>query len=226
MAFSRSSVLLFGQLFCVVSFSFGGDDWQPAASWAGTRSHQGVLALRRAIFLRLRVYDALSDVGSTSVTPLAISSASALLLLCRSSASALLFLHRPRYDSFHFSFKTTKPLRFWNPPSMRSSDVKSALRQTIIITVVALWWCEVWEKYEVVNCERVVRNADSLSPLLVVVNPLYSCADDSDWMSTTYDVFDAEHITIGIRLTQVEYNINNQKPPLFLFSVAILCISM
>ena len=54
------------------------------------------------------------------------------------------------------------------------------------------------------NCERVVRNADSLSPPCVVVVPLYSCAADEYWILTTSDVsdvFDAEHITIGMRST-------------------------
>ena len=75
------------------------------------------------------------------------------------------------------------------------------------------------------NCERVVRHAESLSPPLVVVVSLYSCAADPDWMSTTSDVsgvFDAEHITIGIHSTQAEHNINTHKPPLFLSSGEIL----
>ena len=46
-----------------------------------------------------------------------------------------------------------------------------------------------------------MRNSDSLSPTLVIVVPLYSYADDSDWMLTASDVsdvFDAEQITIGM----------------------------
>ena len=70
-----------------------------------------------------------------------------------------------------------------------------------------------------------MRNADSLSPPLVVDVPMYSCAADSEWTSTTSDVsnvFDAEHVTIGIHSTQAEHNINTHKLPLFLSSDVIL----
>ena len=66
------------------------------------------------------------------------------------------------------------------------------------------------------NFEKVVINADSLSPPLVVVAPIYSCAAESDWKLTTSDVsyvFDAEHIKIG--LIQVYHNIKNHSPLLY-----------
>ena len=78
------------------------------------------------------------------------------------------------------------------------------------------------------NCERVVRNADTLSPPLVVFVPMYSCAYESYWMSIASDVsdvFDAKHITIWMRLTPAENNINTHKLPLFLSSGVVLRIS-
>ena len=190
MALSRSSVLFSDQLFHVVVVSFGGDAQQTALSWTRNQSQRDVLTLRCADLLRLRVSGALPDVGLTLVTPLTISSASALLLLWRSSASALLFLHRPRYDSSCFSVNMKNPLRLWKPPLMSYFEVKAALGRTIMMTVAVLWWCEVWEKCEVVNFERVLRYAESISPPLVVVISLYSCAADSDWVLMTYDMSD------------------------------------
>ena len=166
--------------------------------------------------MHLQVSGVMSEFGSTSVTPLAIYSALVLLLLCRSSVLALLFLRCLCCNSFRSSLKNNNPLRLWNPPFVRYFDVNSALRRIIIMTVVALWWYELWEKCEVVNWERVVRNAYSISPLLVFIVSLYSFASDTGCMLTTYDVsdvFDAEHTTIG--LIKVEHNINTHNPPLY-----------
>ena len=199
MAFSRLLVLFFNQLFHAVIVSFGGDARRPEVSLAGTWSQRGLSALRHAALLLFWVSGVLSDVGSTSVTPLEIYSASDLLLLCLSSVPDVLFLCRQRCNSFHFSFNMTKPLRIWKPPFVRSFDVKANLGRTIMVTVFALWWYEVWEKCEVVNCGRVVINADSILPPLVASVPLYSCAAESDWIMKTSNVpgvFDAEHITI------------------------------
>ena len=140
-------------------------------------------------------------VGLALVTPLTISSASDILLLWFSSASALLFLILPCFDFFRLYFNTTNPLRIWKPPLIHSSDVKDTLDCTIMMTVVALWWCEVWEKCELLNCEIGLKNEDSISPPLVVFFLLYSYAADSGWMVTTSDVsnvFDAEHIARGM----------------------------